>query len=343
MDKILTYTLREEDLGKTAQGLVNLVLKNCVRVTGHEISAAKYTEDGITCDGKLIHVSDRMLPGQTLRVILPEDPQKEGRMVPAEGRLDILYEDEDLLIVNKPAGVVVHPSPGHYQDSMANLVAGYYAGQGIPTVARIIGRLDRETSGVLAFAKNRASAARLSRERQTDALRRTYLAVAEGVPDPPQGEINRPVAAIPGVLMKRQVTEDTKTGARAITHYEVLWHGSLPGREISLVRCRIETGRTHQIRLHMASTGHPLVGDCIYGSDAAAPRREGEIPEAGVRPHPETRAMLHAVSLTLCQPFTGERITVRAPLPADFSQVLAAAGCPFRDPDLLSDPSDAQG
>ena len=169
MEKVLEYTLREEDLAITAGGLVNLILKNCVRVTGHEISAAKFTRDGITCGGRTVHVSERILPGQTLRVVLPEDERRAGKILPVEPPedLDILYEDEDLVIVNKPAGTAVHPSPGHYAGTMANYLAYHLQQQGQGSVCRIIGRLDKETSGALVFAKNRAGAARLTRERQS--------------------------------------------------------------------------------------------------------------------------------------------------------------------------------
>ncbi len=183
MEKVLEYTLREEDLAITAGGLVNLILKNCVRVTGHEISAAKFTRDGITCGGRTVHVSERILPGQTLRVVLPEDERRAGKILPVEPPedLDILYEDEDLVIVNKPAGTAVHPSPGHYAGTMANYLAYHLQQQGQGSVCRIIGRLDKETSGALVFAKNRAGAARLTRERQSGELQRTYLALVENL------------------------------------------------------------------------------------------------------------------------------------------------------------------
>ncbi len=156
MEKVLEYTLREEDLAITAGGLVNLILKNCVRVTGHEISAAKFTRDGITCGGRTVHVSERILPGQTLRVVLPEDERRAGKILPVEPPedLDILYEDEDLVIVNKPAGTAVHPSPGHYAGTMANYLAYHLQQQGQGSVCRIIGRLDKDSEGMLVFTND---------------------------------------------------------------------------------------------------------------------------------------------------------------------------------------------
>lgn len=335
MEKVLEYTLREEDLAITAGGLVNLILKNCVRVTGHEISAAKFTRDGITCGGRTVHVSERILPGQTLRVVLPEDERRAGKILPVEPPedLDILYEDEDLVIVNKPAGTAVHPSPGHYAGTMANYLAYHLQQQGQGSVCRIIGRLDKETSGALVFAKNRAGAARLTRERQSGEFQRTYLALVENLfpQDAYKGVIDADIDRIPGVLLKRRIV-DKGAGERAVTHYRVLRQSGTH----ALVLCRLETGRTHQIRLHMAGIGHPLCGDRIYGSHAQAPKTDLRTAENSDNEYvfqkktecireaddifsgSSERAMLHAAALRLLQPFTGLEISVIAPLPEDF-------------------------
>ena len=456
MDKVLTYTLRKEDMDITAGGLVNLVLKNCVKVTGHEISAAKFTPDGITCDSRLIHVSERMRPGQTLRVVLPEE-KDETKLIAMPGPVRILYEDEDLIAVDKLAGEVVHPGPGHYTDTVANYVTWYLQGgdaaadnpaSGSPpssdavsseslsssaaapaenTTAsaaapakaaaavctgrpassaavasgnppssaaglRIIGRLDKETSGVLIFAKNRAAAARLQRQRREGAFVRTYLAVCEGTfPEAPgsgtpesfcdeksgisghgpwyrKGTIDLPLEKEPGVLMRMRVAPEG--GMRAVTHYEVLkeFHAetdlphprhapasseermeeakgtarahadaSSPAAR-SLLRVTIETGRTHQIRVHMASIGHPLVGDTLYGSRAVKnPDHVKSMPDIGdTAPgkdnapdrvggpacaflddaascgsaSPGMHALLHAQEVRLRQPFTEKDLRI---------------------------------
>lgn len=381
MDKVLRYTLREEDLEPTAGGLVNLILRDYIGVTGHEISRAKYTPGGIMADGRQVRVSDRIPAGTELVVTLPEDPGASERITPVQAPpelpLEILYEDEDLLIVNKPAGVVVHPSPGHHLDTMANYVAGYYAARGVQAACRITGRLDKETSGVLVYALNRASAARLTNERARGTMKRTYVALVEGTfpVDAQEGVITGNIDAIPGVLMKRQVTEDG-SGRTAVTHYKVLGEGRLYGTAlsctnaetsngqsdgaprdracaviqpemglpVSLVEFQIDTGRTHQIRLHMAENGHPLLGDNIYGTNAPAPRarleradgpngwiarREREMAarqSAAESPVlQERRAMLHAIRMELIQPFTGEPITVTAPLPEDFCGMMQRA------------------
>ena len=383
MDKILRYTLRPEDMEATAGGLVNLILKNCIRVTGHEISHAKYMQDGITADGRPVRVSERLLPGETLQIILPETEETSGiipvREVPFGcGHLEVLYEDDDLLIINKPAGVVLHPSPGHYMDSLANYAAGYLEACGTHASCRIVGRLDKETSGAVLFAKNRASAARLSsarekttnravravtaqsekstgkeqtdgetvgkgaygtrtrqavhqaqERRQTKNYERTYLALARGRIERDAGTVTGAMDSIPGVLMKRQMTEDTG-GLMGITHYRVLHRWP----EKTLLEVHIDTGRTHQIRLHMASIGHPLLGDTLYGIEAGQlqdPERTADgryvsMPESGGSTlcpdgrggQLQPRAMLHAYRLVLRHPFTGNTIDVTAPLPEDF-------------------------
>ncbi len=341
MDKILEYTLREEDLESTAGGLVNLILKNCIRVTGHEISAAKFTPDGITADGAKVLVSQRLLPGQTLRVILREDEEAAGRILPVKSPsdLEILYEDEDLIVINKPAGVVVHPSPGHYADTLANYVAWYLKESGQGSACRIIGRLDKETSGAILFAKNRAGAARLTGERAVNSLKRTYIALVRGWFDESSGSIDAPLEKAPNVLMLRQVAKEG-TGMKAFTVYRVLLQtyvdkedgaGSVNPVKVSLLEVQIDTGRTHQIRVHMASIGHPLVGDTLYdGSYDPSQSRvvmpaqeEGREPVYSLKVSSMAdgtgrRALLHAARLELVQPFTGTALDITAPLPSDF-------------------------
>lgn len=323
MEKILSYTLQREDLEKTAGGLVNLVLRECVRVTGHEISSAKFADHGITCDGKPIHVSERMLPGQTLRILLPEDRGAE-KLVPVKGPVRILYEDEDLIAVDKAAGEVVHPCPGHYADTVANYLTYYLqekrgqdrtAGEADPqddgpsdretAGLRIIGRLDKETSGVLVFARSRAAAARLQRQRQEGQFVRTYCAVCEGLfpEDRKRGIIDSDMEKIPGVLMKMRICEKGK-GLHALTRYEVITEDRRRNR--SVLRCRIDTGRTHQIRVHLAGIGHPLVGDTLYGTAAASPAEQVKSMADG-----RTHALLTAVSVECLQPFTGEKLCIR--------------------------------
>ena len=379
MDKILEFTLTAADLDATAGGLVNLVLKNCIRVTGHEISRAKFIPGGITADGRPVTVKDRIDAGQTLRVILPESLSGDGeaaapdlpesRIIPqpvsvtadAAGKrilpedpealpIPVLYEDEDILVVDKPAGQVVHPTHGHYLDTTLNYVAGFYERQGMDVIPRLAGRLDRETSGVLLVAKNRAASGRLQRQRAGSSLVRTYLALVHGVLPEKVGIIDCPIGRDPDRLGKMRVpaaaealrtsSGSLQAAARssdqhqekesaeerpflpALTHFQVIDEFS----GLSLMKVTIDTGRTHQIRLHMAAIGHPLVGDRLYGDD----RSQAAIghPLVGDRLYGDDRAseaprtMLHAAELTLLQPFTGAPLQIRAELPEDFARML---------------------
>ena len=329
------YTLREEDLAVTAGGVVNLILKNCVHVTGHEISRAKFAGGGITADGAAVTVKDRILPGQTLRVTLPErepKPTEYGAHVipekPPEGILQFLYEDEDLTALNKPAGTVVHPTHGHWHDTLGNYLAYYYGEQGKDVVCHVAGRLDMDTSGALVFAKNRAAAGRLARERTDGTFRRTYIAILHGSfpgigENPPASDgadgwhtVSLPIERVPGMLMKRRVAPEG--GESAVTHYRILKTGGPEKAPLSLAEFTIDTGRTHQIRVHMAHLGHPLFGDPLYGSEELdAESLSGLLPGREMKRH----AFLHARKVELIQPFTGEKITVKAPEPDDFREL----------------------
>ena len=252
--------------------------------------------------------------------------------------LEILYEDQDILAVNKPAGMVTHPSGIHYQDSLSNLIAEYFRSKGEETRIRSIGRLDKETSGILLFARNQISAARLQKQREEGKLQKTYLAVVEGtfeeeiwqtslqeipvIMEKDKWEkISLPLAPDPENPLKMVLSpEGTLPGSKnAVTYYQVLKsYGNA-----SLVQLHLETGRTHQIRVHMAGTGHPLLGDTLYNEST------DEKGKAAVPGNPFTRAALHAWKLEFYHPFTGEKILLEAPSPVDFESFLGKRKCPI--------------
>ncbi len=297
MRRTLSYQITEEDVNRTVGGLVNFLLKDCLHLTGREVSRAKFLPNGITADGVQVTVKQRIRAGQVLTVCLEDTTGKESRVAPREGPLQILYEDEDIIFVDKPAGVVVHPSHGHFYDSIGNFLAYYYEQQGQDVICRVIGRLDKDTSGVLLFAKNQAAAARMTAQKQTGESGRTYLALVSGHMPEQSGVIDLPLERRPDDLMLQRVSEG---GLAAHTAYQVM--KEFDG--YSLLSVQITTGRTHQIRVHMASIGHPLLGDALYGNQKLS---DSEI----------NRAALHSSEVLCRQPFTGEWIQVTSPLPED--------------------------
>ena len=314
MDKIICYQVKDEDEQEFG-GKAGLILKHRLHLTPHEISRLKFAGDGITAvlPGKepvsryRIFTESCLLPGEILRICIPDDPWGSDKVLPVSHPLSVLYEDEDLLIVDKTAGTAVHPSHGHYSDTMANYTAAFFQERGETSVCRVIGRLDKDTSGVLVYAKNRMTASRLASAARTETarpdrdsrFRREYYALAYGSFAVKSGSVHEPIAPCEGELMKQEINHNRK---RADTYYEVLGEKTASTGVISLVWLHIGTGRTHQIRVHMAYLGHPLLGDSLYGN--------GE-DDFG-------RTMLHAYRATIVQPFTGETVRAVSPFPEDF-------------------------
>ena len=257
----------------------------------------------VVLDGRAVTKSNtELVPGQQLVCTLPE-PEPAG-LVPADIPLDILYEDADLIVLNKPAGLVVHPAPGHAADTLVNALLHHCTDlQGIGGELRpgIVHRLDKDTSGVLVVAKNEAAVAALVAQFSAHTVQKEYLALAWGALKKPSGTVDLPVGRHPVHRQKMAVTDK---GRAALTHYETLAAGPLA----TLLRVRIETGRTHQIRVHLAHLGHPVVGDTVYG------RARHGLPETLSIP----RQMLHAHVLKIAHPRDGRPLEFTAPPPADF-------------------------
>ena len=236
----LEYLCTPEDDGAE----VLTLLRREFRVSTNLLRQLKVTEQGILLDGIRVTVRHTVRPGQVLSILREPDSGKERRVEAMEGPLDIVYEDGDLMIFNKPAGLAVHPSPGHYDgQTLANRVVYYLAQTGQNPTFRAINRLDRGTSGLMTCAKNKLAAHRLEELLAADGIRRTYHAVCEGVGLPESGTIDLPIGKAEGKGIMRQVRED---GQRAVTHYKVLKEQN--GR--TLLEIQLETGRTHQIRVH---------------------------------------------------------------------------------------------
>lgn len=216
------------------------------------ITKLKQAPDGILLNGEHIRTIDPMSEGDLLEINLPTD-KKESISIPVEMPLDIIYEDDDILVLNKPAMLAVHESHNHLGDTLSNAVAFHLKKEGKPSVFRAVGRLDKGTSGLMVCALNRYAASRLSGK-----IKKQYLAIATGIYEG-EGTIDAPIYRPDPILTVRTVDE---RGERAITHWKALKSDG----ENTLLRVKLETGRTHQIRVHFASLGTPLVGDTMYGT-----------------------------------------------------------------------------
>ncbi|MDE6260179.1 MAG: RluA family pseudouridine synthase [Oscillospiraceae bacterium] len=278
---------------------VNTLLRRRLGLSGTVLRRIKWLEDGITLDGVRVHVRVRVSEGQTLAVRLT-DPVPSSGVVPAEGPLDIVYEDADLIVVNKAPGVLVHPGHGHFDDTLGNYLMWHYAQTGDESDFHPVHRLDRGTSGLVVVAKHAHAQERLKNQLHTGDFRRVYLAVCDGAPPEPTGIIDAPIGPVEGSLTAREVRPD---GRPARTHYQILrWWGPR-----TLVCLELETGRTHQIRVHMAHIGCPLTGDFLYGTENRALI---------------DRPALHSAYLELAHPITGERLVFSAPLPDDMAALI---------------------
>ena len=278
---------------------VDTLLKKRLGLSGTVVRRVKWLPDGILLDGVRVNTRALPQPGQLLSVRLSDTERRSG-VVPAPGPLDIVYEDGDILVVNKAPGVTVHPGPGHYADTLGNFILAHYDATGEEADFHPVHRLDRGTSGLLVTAKHPHAQEVLKNQLHTGDFQRIYLAVCDGIPDPAQGLVDAPLGPKEGSLVEQEVRPD---GKEARTHYRVLSTHS--GR--SLLRLELDTGRTHQIRVHMAYLGHPLTGDFLYGTEDKSLI---------------SRTALHSAQLTLRHPVTGVLLHFDAPLPPDMEALL---------------------
>lgn len=253
----------------------------------------KKTEGGILADGIWAYTRDRLSAGSRLDIHLVEEEASE-QIEPVQLPFDIVYEDEDLMVVNKPADMPVHPSMNNHDNTLANAVAWYCREKGECFPYRCINRLDRNTTGLLILAKHMLSAAILYGQMRERKIHRTYLAIVKGRIEEP-GVIDLPIGRKEGSAIERMV--DPEHGERAVTRYKPIQKGD----DWTLVQCVLETGRTHQIRVHMSYLGHPLPGDFLYCPDD----------------HTMERQPLHSWKLSFEHPITGEQMELEQPLPED--------------------------
>ncbi|MCC6799596.1 MAG: RluA family pseudouridine synthase [Anaerolineae bacterium] len=258
----------------------------------------------VLVNGQVIKVSYRLADGDAVSIALPEDTA-DHEPSPEAIPLDIVYEDDQVAVVSKPAGMVVHPAFGHSSGTLVNAVLARWpeiASFSEPSRAGIVHRLDKDTSGVLIVAKTHAALESLRAQFKGREVRKRYLALVDGAPETPEGVINAPIGRDPAQRKRMAVRHD---GREAITEFRVVEHYA----DYSLVEVYPKTGRTHQIRVHLAFIGHPVAGDTVYGRRKQAIRLK--------------RHFLHAAAITFTRPGSSEAITAEAPLPAGLENILA--------------------
>ena len=301
MKRILTYPITESD---SDQRIYDFLCHH--GYSRHIRTWLKQHPGSVRLNGEEALFYFPLKNGDLLEISLEEEHPSEN-IVPVDLPIHIIYEDEDLMVIDKTADMPVHPSIGNYENTLANAAAWYFHRQDIPFVFRCINRLDRDTTGLLILAKHMLSGAILSDQMKKRAIHRTYLAITEGKTDP-AGTIDSPIGRTDQSLILRQV--DHENGDSACTHYlQKCWHPKtfypetlpVPQDGLSLVQLQLETGRTHQIRVHMTSIGHPLIGDTLYNPETALMNRQA----------------LHSYRLAFTQPVTGVSLEFTSPLPED--------------------------
>ncbi|MDD2421845.1 MAG: RluA family pseudouridine synthase [Heliobacteriaceae bacterium] len=296
MDKEwLVHTVTPEEAGRRIESLLRGRL-GCSRRMLQRLTRT----NGFTLNGKKARLAQPVQTGDILKVCIHRP--ETGDLAPVAMSLDIVYEDGDLLVVNKPPGLEVHPpeQKARFRPTLAHGIAHYFAASGYQARVRPVHRLDKDTSGLVVFAKNVYTHQVLDRQLRAGKLRRGYLAVVRGVPPANTGTLDFPIGRDPHHPVRRLVRED---GEPAITHYTVL---RVPAGDLALVRLELTTGRTHQIRVHLSQIGCPVLGDRLYG---------GHSPLIG-------RQALHAWSVAFLPPRSGEQVLVRQSLPADMLRLL---------------------
>ncbi len=292
--RILTHTVLPEEDGRMVKG----ILRGSLQLSYTLLKSLKWRENAILLNGQSVHVNVIVHTGDVVSVALSERTPREDLYRENAAAPDIVYEDEDLLVLNKPAGVAMHPKADDTSaPSLAAMLTGYL-GEG--SVPHFVSRLDKGTSGLLIAAKSGYVHDRLRRALHSSELRREYRAVAVGQVTPPRGVIDAPIGRAEGSIIRRCVRED---GLVSRTEYEVLQTTEC----FTLLRLRPETGRTHQLRVHMAYLGHPLAGDWLYGTEDK---------------NLIARPALHSYELWFTQPVTGQKLHFTAPIPQDMQRLL---------------------
>lgn len=293
---ILKYIKQENDNYKTlrqvldGQFKISYVLRLKLKRNNH-----------IFVNGENTYLDHELMKGDTIIVDLDFD-EENSNIVPSKMNLDIIYEDDAILVLNKPAGVAIHPSMRHFEDTLSNGVKYYFDSINLKRKIRPVNRLDSDTSGVVIFAKNEYVHSALSNEMQKGLFKKEYIAICTGIFDKKVGTINAPIGRKTDSIIERCVRGD---GQEAITHYRVLNEFCNSDISYSELFINLETGRTHQIRVHTAYIGHPILGDSLYGKESNLINRQA----------------LHAYKVEFIHPITNKQLEFIAPIPDDIKKL----------------------
>lgn len=296
MKRILNYEITEEFSGYSILGFLK---KN--GYTHNVITHLKKTEHGIVLNDHWAYVTEKLnVKDQLLITIIEEELQTS--IIPIFGNFEIIYEDEDILVINKPAGMPIHPSMGYHENTLANAVLYYFKESGNLVPFRCMNRLDRDTTGLTVIAKHMLAAGALNDQMKNRQVHRTYFAICEGKVNP-SGTIDAPIARKDDSTVERCINYEH--GEHAITHYTLISYDAI--KDLSYVKLSLDTGRTHQIRVHMKYIGHPLIGDFLYNPNYAYIHRQA----------------LHAGELSFIHPITKEKMHFSSDLPIEMKCILA--------------------
>ncbi len=291
---ILKYTIKESD------SYINLkdLLKNYFEISDRLLIKLKHNQK-LFINSASVSVNAPLYVNDIITVLI-DFVEDNSNIIPINIPLDIIYEDNCLLVVNKPSGMPVHPSMDHFEDSLSNGIKYHFDKIGLKKIIRPVNRLDKDTSGLVVFAKNEYVQECLVKQMKIKLFLKEYLAICNGIFESSSGTINAPISRKADSIIERCINPN---GDTAITHYKVMQTIDT----YSIVKCILETGRTHQIRVHMAHIGHPLLGDTLYGSSSSLISRQA----------------LHAYKINFIHPISRNKIEFSAPIPADFKNLLS--------------------
>ena len=284
----------EESYSKKDYKTLRDILQREFKLSRREIIKLKKSK-AYTINDEFTFLDKELKDGDIIKVIVDFEESNDN-IVPVEGNLDILFEDEYLLIVNKPSNMPVHPTAYHFDDTLSNIVRYYFDKNNINRKIRLVNRLDRDTTGIVIIAKDEISQDRLRKQMRAKEFKKTYLAIVDGILEKKEDTINAPIGRKLPSIIEREVSNN---GQEAITKYKVIKEDK--NLNISLLEIKLETGRTHQIRVHMQYIGHPILGDTLYGKESTLINRQA----------------LHAYQIRCIHPITNKELIVNAPIAED--------------------------